>query len=775
MESENEQTTTDSAGFLENLKSKGNQYIAVQSVLDALDLWNSSIKLYFDAIDAETSTDALNAWLTCPIGATCFFSGAALICGFAYLGNGLNNQQQFGLSKLADSSWPYFRDMLKGLKWTFKGTRSFMIVASVLGQYQFLNYLAPIGLGLGVLSACNRMWNRHMVENRKSMQESNDRFRRQVKGINACFLEVKKDLVFDDNGNARQDVLKHIYAGSILKIATGNEPDVYDYYIVDGDGNCTRQNSSFAKHTFITALNREINPTNANREINTTNAKRIYWEQFAVLLNTHSIGNPSDQLDYFDSILGNKKTYIEKLLDPDSETSKFVRDQAHFQKDPLTAYASAGFSGLLNAPYYFLGILSMVVLPHPIFIAAVVVCSVFMLLNIAAELYQENDYQRRLKISQLKANLVKAKRLLILEWQQVNLYVSQKPSLLNSREANVALNYKIELLYNQAMGDEDCKYSTEEEVLVYLGVHRERIKKYEREYACHSVKLKDELQLNKDRVCWQGVRNGLVVFGAFNGLLMTIASMKFIFGIGFVPMFFYASIIAGIILTLCICFYTIYCLSGPKDNSNDEIDDAGDDAGDDVNLQNIFIAESTQKILNEKAVKPSKNLLITENAEVFRQLLSGFKKGMKLLQTLSVYLPKLPSGGGILAALSLIAAGISCIAAGLMFAVFFALKGLKGLMRVDEPKDSVIYQILTAGGFNSIYQFFTGHQSQSTATQAADGSAKPTSSGGGLEKIEPTSPKFVEIFTALNELAALRSNTPSPPPPNPSTLALVSI
>ena len=719
--------------FLRDLKKSGNQYIGAQSVLDALDLWNSSVKLYFDTLDYKTSADALNDWLSCPIGATCFFLGAAFISTFAYLGNGVaKSPDQSQLSKQADTYWPYLRDMLKGLKWTFKGTRSFMIVASVIGQYQLIQYLTPAGLGLGVLSACNRMWNRGMVETRKILQVQNDAFRRQVKGIHACFHEVTRDLVWDEDGHECQDVLKNIYAGSILKVPSkvpSRDTDDVEYYRVHLSGKLER----LEYNPFFEVLNRELDDIRGNVP-GLKIVPRIYWDKFENLLSMHS-----EHSDFFNDVLKDKEQHLQKLLDPSSEESKFIQAQAVFQGNSKKAFASAAFSGLLNAPYYFLGLLSMVVLPHTIFIAAVGVCSLFMILNIAAELYQETDYQRRLRISQLKADLVKTKRLLVIEWQYANLGLlptSASTQELASEENHddaaasyvYPRNYRLkteiknllelsrdkhqplkEILEHFLPANEATSlskktsayidkffldYHTSDDHLIKLGFREEhhratlkhciKIAKYEQDYYQQYARLNDQLRLSKGSVWWQGLRNGLVVFGAFNSLLMTIASMNALFGIGFTPMFFYVSIIAGLTLLFFTTLYTLLSVNPKEDNIADDQDCRQS------RTNNIFVAASTVNIIDGQDIQASKNLLISEQSEVIRQLLSGFKKGIKFLQTLSVFLTPLTDNENILTK-------VCYISTGLVFSGFFVLKGLRGLMRVDdeEYKNSFIFNYLT--------------------------------------------------------------------------------
>jgi uncharacterized membrane protein YuzA (DUF378 family) len=213
--------------------------------------------------------------------------------------------------------------------------------------------------------------------------------------------------------------------------------------------------------------------------------------------------------------------------------------------------------------------------------------------------------------------------------------------------------------------------------------HCIKIAKYEQDYYQQYAQLDDQLRLSRGSIWWQGLRNGLVVFGAFNSLLMTVASMNLLFGIGFTPMFFYVSIIAGLTLLFFTTLYTLLSVNSKEDNIADDQDCPQ------FKTSNIFVGASTMKIIDDKDIQASQNLLISEHSEVFRQLLSGFKKGIKFLQTISVFLLPLGQNDSILTKLCYIATGM-------VFSLFFALKGLRGLMRVDEEayKNSFIYKFL---------------------------------------------------------------------------------
>lgn len=682
------------SNFLIALKIPGNFYIGLQSLLDAIDLWISSVKYYFDAVNPASnsaSSKMFGAWLHEPEGLCIFFIGAALSAAFAFLGNGIPEKYKSTWSITADTYWPYVRDVIKRLKWTFKGTRSLLLVTQVLLQQNYITYITPFGILLGLIGASNQLWNRRMVETRKYLQEYNDRFRQQIKGIDACFLEVEKDWIFD--GLNVRDNVKHIYVGSILKIK-----GTTDYYQVNADGQVkpfVLENLQGGDKTFFEALEKQLEdfrlPENGG-----SNYPRITWNELQGITGY-------ENANFATALFDEKKSWLKsQILQSTTNSHQSLLNQAKFQDNSKKAFVSATLNGILNAPYYFLGVLSMVTLPAYFFIPAVVVCGFFMMLNVLSEIYQESDYQRRLKISQLKANLVMNKRILMLEWQALQADYSD---LLKNK-----IKYLAEVLVGnpsfQSLGEKlkDSQglkrfESYQPNDLVHLtyqqipeGIEDEnlfkaqiRIENLERDFVKQHLELDSCLRLNTLYVSWQAIRNGLVVYGAFNSLLMTVATMSFLFGLTITPTFFYVSIIFGIFMLLATFFYTLFFIQ-PKQ-------DIEEDMGAHLvsTSPTAVVAKSTQDIIASPVIQASENLLIPEHAEVFRQALSGVKKGIKCTQ---IILPLLVSMSEHLNPVILLT--YLSVSAGYGF--LFALKGLRGLMRVDSDAYEKSFMYRTCNG-----------------------------------------------------------------------------
>jgi len=752
--------------FLSELKEPGSFEIGMQSLFDALDLWISSIKYYFDAMNPASgsiSSKMFLEWLHSEEGLLIFLIGSACFGLFAYLGNGIKKEDRTVFSSFADNYWPYVRDVIKRLKWTFKGTRSLLLVSQTLFHQNYISYITPFGILLGLIGAANQLWNRSMVEARKSLQQSNDLFRRQVKGINACFLEVDDKLLPDD-GEERKKALKHIYAGSILALT--KDDGKKEYLFIDEKGEENNLEKSFKTfntaqkvvlENFLKLLETKLADLRKDAD-GQSHVPRIYWEQYKQLLDSQQRlfddADISPEQNPFWQIYLSKQAFIkDTVLYEKSDTYSYLKNAAQFQQNSTQAFASAILSGLLNAPYYFLGVLSMVVLPSQFFIYAVSVCSFFMVLNVISEYDQEADYQRRLKTSQLKANLIMNKRMLLLEWQNFT-PISTGFDKLEPEIAALLANLiskkfpsgkgieKQDLNSNAIQGMDLSKIDLSKMNLSNITAEQKdilhfcvRVENLEREYLKNHLDLSKQLELSSGIVWRQSLRNGLVVYGAFNSLLMTVATMSFLFGLTITPIFFYISVLVGLSILIATMSYTWLFIRPKEEKSLDDQDESAQHLGltpvqETSSANTLYVSPSTFNIMNSQEIRGTSNLLIPEHAEVFRQTLSGAKKGIKCTQTLLSFF--VMASENVNPALMSIYLGVSAI-----YASFFACKGLRGLMRVDNDayKESFMYTWLT------------GEKRPSEVTA----------------QVAPNQSKQLSRFFRIGSSAALTMNVPSSP------------
>ncbi len=663
------------ADFLLELKEV-NVWIALQATLDSLDIWLSAVKLYFDGSNIPSAE--MYHWLGSPVGLLTFVLGGLCFGGFAFIAN----YSDPNCSNIADTSWPFIRDCFKGLKWTFKGTRSAFVVAQLLFQQGF-SCATPVGIGLGVFSAANRLWNRNMVENRKLMQSENVLFQKNIKNINAGFLKVTESELKTLQTMSGDAIHLKIYVGCILQT-----PDKKFYY-VDSQTNDAQE---------VVYQVKEL-ASDQEKEIQT-----LKIDDRHVLLDWETMIPEDGELA---KILQKKKAY---LANPDN--LKTLYDVPQFQDNSYRAYVSAFINGVLNAPYYFLGVLAMVTLPAGLILyAAVAVCSFFMVLNVFAECYQEFDFQRKLRLTECKAKLSMIKRFISLELDENKrlfdkIIQENSPSPKTNSEADIFLKEFVKKLesnflenlkignqsypfvvdeYQEKKLKEDFRNFSDTEFNLLLSyIKLEQLKNDHEKY---KKMLELNMVINKWPLIIQGIKNGLHCYGVFNGLLMTIAALASLSGITFGLPFFAVSIGIGLILVAGGVLYTAYCSNDDMSPSNivDTIENADDNSLE--RSEDACQIDSYKKIIeSDNDIKPSKNLMISEQCEVPRQFLSGCKKGIKFVQNFFQMFPHL-DGSSIEA---------QCIYGlfALGYAGMFSLKGLRGLMRVESHKESLL-----VGGF----------------------------------------------------------------------------
>lgn len=920
------------AKFLLALKEV-NIYIAIQSVLDAVDLWLGALKYYYDILNPignKASTAMMYSELRTPTGLLVFLLGGVFFATFAFLGNYYDPKRKDSklpeFSKYADVSWPFVRDCLKGLKWTFKGTKSVLIVMNLLLQLNYTSLIAPLGVMFGILAATNRFWNRDMVEKRKELQSVNNGFRENVKFMNTCFMEIN-DLSWVDNFDDLSEENKSCYRGCVIKLSqnlsqSNDESNLrsngwYDkYYFVEYDPgtkshqlklfycnshplfeaknlqlkghslqishNCLidlidqspEERIKFADKTIISGSDVyycdadgqlflvsntqqsclwrllpskvdemfDLQLSDLMENPGVKNAKPISHENLNLLLqegfnerlgeqlninigeyvscdecfyyinqqsqlecfkklengyihlqrqdyiadtdklNQHEILffnqfkiDGENKLDYFHykTLLKNEvqqSSVLQRIL---QEKTKFIDEKIKnvgelkklyeipkYQPNSPGSYFSAFTSGLLNAPYYFLGILTMATIPSNLLVFAVGICSFFMLLNIIAELYQEFDFQRRLDITAVKAKLSMIKRCISLELDAKNEFLADFVATPNESEyflhrvgpsikcihGELEVKHELSLIklfftdaektqYDALAIDDEFKlklselienaskrrkqfmsfFSQKNDIFLdnqqiieqykklFTGASREigpeettflisliRLEQYSEEYIVLNKRLKTNLVIPPLATIMQGIKNGLHIYGMFNGLLITIYSMS---AWSFNLSFFVFSIAVGISLVLFSTIYTaLYAKPEEKEMVNKEISDTLSDTQcvDNILAFNKTIDPRDLKapywydkrkydviIANDNAIIPSKNLLISEQCEVFRQFISGFKKGIKFLESIFLLLPWVSNEPSWFTA-------IFYPVIALIYGVIFALKGLRGLMRVDK-------------------------------------------------------------------------------------------
>lgn len=150
---------------------------ALYGAIDGVNSLYSAIKFAFDIryIDKALSSDALHEWITKPEGLAAMITLSVGTCILSTAANYFKDDDVNAFKRYLAYFWPFFRDVFKSLRDSFKIARSlsqlsdsFKIIHTTF-KLSSTHLIVPISLPLGLVSIAIRFWSRDMIEKRKTM------------------------------------------------------------------------------------------------------------------------------------------------------------------------------------------------------------------------------------------------------------------------------------------------------------------------------------------------------------------------------------------------------------------------------------------------------------------------------------------------------------------------------------------------------------------------------------------------------------------------------
>ncbi|MFJ1268531.1 hypothetical protein ACD661_08195 [Legionella lytica] len=167
----------------------------VYNVFDSLSSSYSMFKFFFEVcISSSNDPDLMRRVLCSPQGMALFISEALFLVGFAFFASYFEKEKNKDPDKRDEmkyfiaASWPYFRDMMKGMKNAYKGWKSVVQIMAILGLADLKSFIIPVGLALGLLATLNRFLQRSTEEQRKKKMNANKDLLKRLNNKNMPFL-----------------------------------------------------------------------------------------------------------------------------------------------------------------------------------------------------------------------------------------------------------------------------------------------------------------------------------------------------------------------------------------------------------------------------------------------------------------------------------------------------------------------------------------------------------------------------------------------------------
>ncbi|MFT4059613.1 MAG: hypothetical protein QM652_08705 [Legionella sp.] len=182
----------------------------VDSLSCSCSMLKYAIEVFFPAYNnANTFRD----FLISPQGTAIVISEIFFLVTFSFLACRLesdNSAKNDPVKKFIIGAWPYFRDLMKGMKNAYKAWKAAILIFDTLTGIDARSLIIPLGLIIGVLATANRIYIRYFDDVRKKMQSENEKFLAEILAIRSLNtlekLEAKLEAKLKEKREKQQEI-----------------------------------------------------------------------------------------------------------------------------------------------------------------------------------------------------------------------------------------------------------------------------------------------------------------------------------------------------------------------------------------------------------------------------------------------------------------------------------------------------------------------------------------------------------------------------------------
>lgn len=593
-------------------------------LLDGLSLTYSMVKYFFDLKYDGHSSGAVEEWLGTSTGVAIAATETITLVTLSLLANVFDDNDQNKFKRYIAIVWPYFRDSMKGLKNAFKGIRSTFQAVGILSGHDLQYLILPVGVALGVISVWNRVWMRAYVkEPRIAKQKENEKILEKIKGSYLHTLnELPNDLgPFKNSYILVKNALYFITSHGFKENVPLTSREVFEEGKDDKDG------------------------------INKLREKRKKEEKFYL----------TDE--EIKTLITDNGGYTSPAGGYNAEMYETFRGELKLQKEQFEslkswAFLSAGYAGVVDGLYLYMGALGLTILSPPVFMAMTVCSAIFSVMCVVTRVYEEYEYQRKLEATQARVEVALCAKELesileILQW--LSNPCNQNYFTLNelqdiSGRLRSAYSSIIDDTIERKLTDIQTKLdqqSVDDLVELLREVSRSALIPKKNQLLAARAKLHDTGSSSDKIALFIGFRHGLAFYGAITSIMFAVATINAIFLISFPSSFLIAGVVSGMLCMLAFLIHSLVynapSISGKNQgNVNDALETQGSIGSllESIKSPNQALPQDLESQAIKLAayesmkVEVSPKYYVWEWCEIVRSLGSGFSKWPKLLDFL---------------------------------------------------------------------------------------------------------------------------------------------
>jgi len=550
------------------------------------------VDLLYNASKTETAKTLRN-WLHTPKGFAIALAWLAFLSIVSAYANGVSKQKDPTL-KDRYVLWQATRDAMKGLRNIHRGLKGAFDVMQLLVSIDARYLLLPLGLILGIPSAYNRWWYRHMIHVRKKTMDDNDVLSEELLTWGR-FDDTLTHLPADKNQR------KETYINSYLLINKNDKKNRRLYYI-NHEG--TEEDLELNVDDMQTFLNTKAkmkfyeDPNDSSKD--QKNPHVLQWHH---LLNKKASRHFSTFTDHIAARLKINTT---------------TPNQAH--NDRAACKRSVGYGGFVDGLYLFIPFVSLITFSPGALAVVALLSTAFIVAQIKTRIQEEEEFDRLFQISKHKTEFtLSIKRL---QDNMVQL-IERNTELHDGTPRDAAAHAEVE----KRQLDADARLDQ-----AYLNVSN-----------CYNV-LQEKGEISDDDATLIGLRHGLAAHGAIVCGIFAASIISTHFFATLLPHFIiFLGVAASLLITVGLIFFIRDCAQEYNKQQKNELSHPDTLM---PLIEKIKLSRNTN-ILHDiehheafaRLSKPSwPNWYLSSWIEIFRGLGSGLMKGVKSMDFIVTFL-----------------------------------------------------------------------------------------------------------------------------------------